>query len=431
MKEIFQSIIATMQREIPFKVLPRELSLPLHSAKIITVPGVRRCGKSSLLGVTANRLVEKEGVAKERILWIGFDDERLAGMNSSQLDAILEAYRDMFPDTDMADVYMFFDEIQLVDNWELFVMRVYKTCCKNIFISGSNAEMLSSQIASSLRGWPLEFKAYPLSFGEYLSFKHVQADLWTDEGRAKLRNAFRKYNHEGGFPDPTLAENESLRMMELQGYFNTMLFRDMIEHYHLTNPTLVRYFLKRVMGNLSKPTSVNNIYNEIRSQGGKISKDRLYDLLNYAESIFLLFKVSKYDNSLVKENASLGKYYIIDNGLRQSVLLPQSDDEGKLLENTVFLHLLRKSAPDTKLSYFKNGRECDFVVQRDERVEKLIQVTWALDDENKTRELEGLRDASVATGCKDMTIVTYDQQDETATQCGTVKVVPAWKWLLE
>lgn len=430
MKAIFQSIIATMQQRMPFDVRPRDLSLPLHAHKIITVPGVRRCGKSSLLAATANRLLA-DGVDKSRILWIGFDDERLADMPASRLNDILDAYREMHPQTDLADVYMFFDEIQLVGHWELFVMRVFKTVCKNIYISGSNAEMLSSQLASALRGWPLEYKEYPLSFSEYLRFNDIAPDPWSDQGRAVLRNAFAAYNSGGGFPDPVMAASDDIRQRELQEYFNTMIFRDLIEHYGMGSPHILRYFLKRVMGNLTKPTSVNNIYNEIRSQGGRMGKDKLYEALERAASIFLLFKVTKYDGSLVRESAAQAKYYVIDNGLRQSVLIPQSGDEGKLLENTVFLQLLRTSRPDTKIMYYKGSRECDFVVQEKDVVSALYQVAWRLDDTDRERETGGLAEAAKATGCSNLTIITYDQQEAVSKNGCHIDVVPAWKWLLQ
>lgn len=418
-----------MQRQMPFDVKARELVLPLDAGKIITVPGVRRCGKSSLLAVTVNRLIEM-GIDRRRILWIGFDDERLADIGTDKLNDILIAYMEMYPEIELKDTYMFFDEIQLVEHWELFVMRVYKSYCKNVYLSGSNAQMLSSQLATTLRGWPLEYKEYPLSFREYLMFKEIDVDSWSEQGKAKLRNAFLSYNREGGFPDPTLATEESVRQRELQGYFNTMLFRDMMEHYGLSNAAVVRYFLKRVMANLSKPSSINNIYNEIKSQGGKASKDRLYQILDYAQEVFLLFKVPKYERSLVKENSGLSKYYVIDNGLRQSVLIPQSGDEGKLLENTVFLQLHRMAQPDSKISYYKNGSECDFVVQNGERVESLYQVTWQLNDADKEREINGLLAASEATGCMDLNIITYDQSSTINIGDNTIRVIPAWKWLL-
>ncbi len=137
-----------MQQEIPFPVICRDMELPINSSQMITVPGVRRCGKSSMMKIVANNLVAS-GIDSSRILWVNFDDERLDGMNSDELDEVLQAYREMFPSIRLNDIYIFFDEIQHVEKWELFVLRVYKTYCKNIYVSGSNAQMLSSELSSA------------------------------------------------------------------------------------------------------------------------------------------------------------------------------------------------------------------------------------------------------------------------------------------
>ena len=171
-KDVIKSLIAMRQSEIPFDVIERDLSLPVHREKIITVPGVRRCGKSTMMEIAVNNLV-KEGVPKENILWLGFDDERLVNMSSDELDDVITAYMEMFPHVPIKEVHMFFDEIQLIKNWEYFVLRVYKSYCKNIYVCGSNATMLSTELASALRGYPLEYEVYPLSFHEYCRFRGI------------------------------------------------------------------------------------------------------------------------------------------------------------------------------------------------------------------------------------------------------------------
>lgn len=264
-KDVFQNIILTMQKELPFPVRERDLQLPVSSGQMITVSGVRRCGKSSMMKIVANSLV-KSGIDCRKILWINFDDERLDGMDASELDEVLQAYREIFPDTELSSVYMFFDEIQMIDRWELFVMRIYKSYCKNIYLSGSNAKMLSSQIATALRGWPIEYEAFPLSFSEYLGFKSIKASRFDEQGRAKLVSSCREYIHSSAFPEIVLMKEPSLKLRKVQGYFNTMLFRDMVEHYGLSNPETVKYFLKRMMLNITKPTSVHTIYNDLKSQ---------------------------------------------------------------------------------------------------------------------------------------------------------------------
>ena len=343
-KSYVKTLIVMRQNEFPVPLYPRENPLPIDLGKIITVPGVRRCGKSSKMEMVVNRLIE-DGVAKERILWIGFDDERLYNMTAGELDDIISAYRELYQEIDLRTVYMFFDEIQLIDGWEYFVMRLYKHYTKNIYISGSNATMLSSELKSVLRGWPLEEETYPLSFREFCTFKGINPDSWLEQDIAKIRNAFHDYNRQGGYPEVVLTDNELYKTKILQGYFETMLLRDMGEHYGISNLEVLRYFVKRILVNLTKPTSVLNIYNDIKSRGLKVSKDDLYRWVDYAKNVFLLLAVPSYSKSLVKRESSQPKLYCIDNGLRDAVLLPQTDDNGKKLENTVFLHLYRERTP--------------------------------------------------------------------------------------
>ena len=247
LRKTFQSIIALHQQEFPFDLRERTTKLPIGSNRIVTVTGIRRCGKSSQLGLVINQLL-KTGIRREQILYIGFDDERFISMTSENFDEILQAYREMYPEQNLKDVYMFFDEIQLIKGWELFVLRIYKNYCRNIYITGSTAKMLSEEMASALRGWPDEYREYPLSFTEYLSFKGIFANKFTENGASILANSFRSYCKEGGFPQVVLTEGVTEKTKILQSYFNTMLFRDMIEHYHIGASTnVIRYFLKRVI----------------------------------------------------------------------------------------------------------------------------------------------------------------------------------------
>ena len=429
-KSYVKTLIVMRQNEFPVPLYPRENPLPIDLGKIITVPGVRRCGKSSKMEMVVNRLIE-DGVAKERILWIGFDDERLYNMTAGELDDIISAYRELYPEIDLRTVYMFFDEIQLIDGWEYFVMRLYKHYTKNIYISGSNATMLSSELKSVLRGWPLEEETYPLSFREFCTFKGINPDSWLEQDIAKIRNAFHDYNRQGGYPEVVLTDNELYKTKILQGYFETMLLRDMGEHYGISNLEVLRYFVKRILVNLTKPTSVLNIYNDIKSRGLKVSKDDLYRWVDYAKNVFLLLAVPSYSKSLVKRESSQPKLYCIDNGLRDAVLLPQTDDNGKKLENTVFLHLYRERTPVDTIFYYKGKQECDFVLQRGVEVEALFQVCWDLSDaETLQREIGGLIEASAATQCDKLFIITAEESDTIDVAGRTIRVVPAWKWLL-
>ena len=430
-RDTIKSLIITKQREIPFSMIERETNLPIKSQSIVTVVGVRRCGKSSQMQLSINALVEK-GVPPEAILWVGFDDERLAGMKATDLEEVLEAYRELYPSQDLKDVFMFFDEIQLIDNWELFVIRVFKSYCKNIFISGSNAKMLSQEIATTLRGWSIEEKIYPLSFVEYCQFTGTKTHHLTEQETTNLRLKWDEYYMESAFPEIVLTELKSLRDKKLQAYFDVMLFRDLVERHNIGNTSVLRYFIKRLMNNLTKPTSINAIYNDIKSQGFKISKDDLYLWADYACECFMFLRLSKFTPSLIEEQQSLRKYYFIDNGLRQAVLLPQSDDNGKLLENAVLLHLHRHLHPLDKITYYSGNKECDFVVQQEQQVKALYQVCWEMQETTTwQREMDGIIEASTMTKCDNLFIITHHDEEVIQQNGKTVKVIPAWKWMLE
>ena len=428
-KELFKSLIALSQAELPFERIEREIDLPVQPELIITVPGVRRAGKSSLLMLTVNKLLDS-GVKREQILWVNFDDERLDRMPTEELDEVLQAYREMYPEIELKDVYMFFDEIQNIDGWDLFVLRVFKSYCRNVYVTGSNAKLLSSEISTALRGWTLDYEMLPLSFREFCRFKGIDAHSYLESDKAKRYAAMEEYIHGGGFPKVVLSTDKSMKLRLLQGYFNTMLFRDLAERHAIKNIEALRYFLKRVMQNLTKTTSINAIANDMRSNGVSVSKDDLYNWADWAVEAYLFVLYPKYSRSLVKENQSLRKYYVIDTGMRQAVLMPQSEDKGKLLENIVALELFRRRGADRKMFYWQDGRECDFVVQREEHVEELIQVTWDIEDEDtRKREIDGIKEAAKGTNCNKLTIVTRERKETIEEDGFNIEVVGIEEWL--
>lgn len=428
-KELFKSLIALSQAELPFERIEREIELPVQPELIITVPGVRRAGKSSLLMLAVHKLLAS-GVKREQILWVNFDDERLDRMPMEELDEVLQAYREMYPDIELKDVYMFFDEIQNIDGWDLFVLRVFKSYCRNVYVTGSNAKLLSSEISTALRGWTLDYEMLPLSFREFCRFKGIDAHSYLESDKAKRYAAMEEYIHGGGFPRVVLSTDKSMKLRLLQGYFNTMLFRDLAERHAIKNIEALRYFLKRVMHNLTKTTSINAIVNDMRSNGVSVSKDDLYNWADWAVEAYLFVRYPKYSRSLVKENQSLRKYYVIDTGMRQAVLMPQSEDKGKLLENIVALELFRRRGADRKMFYWQDGRECDFVVQREEHVEELIQATWDIEDEDtRKREIDGIKEAAKGTNCNKLTIVTREQKETIEEDGFRIEVVGVEEWL--
>ncbi len=435
-KEEIKEVIELKQQDMPFDVKARSEALPVFGRQIVTLPGVRRCGKSSRMELAINDLL-KSGVPRENILWVGFDDERFAQFSAADLDLVLDAYREMYPEISLKDVWMFFDELPLVEGWELFVMRVFKSYCRNIFVCGSNAHTLSKDMKSELRGWPVEFETFPLSFAEYCDFSGLRRGSHLESEKAKIRMAFDVFNRMGGMPEIALTESMSLKYKKLQGYFDTMLLKDFIEHFEVRQPMVLRFFLKRAMAGIANPLSVNAIYGEIKSQGMKIAKDELYNWLQDACDIYLLQRVPRFSRSFAKQESALAKYYVIDNGIRDAVIPLQSDDDGKQLENTVFLELLRRRRGNETISFWQDRGECDFVVGDGARARRLVQVTWKMDEgspagrKTRKREVDGLLAAAAELKCRDLTIVTHDEETQINEGGHEIKVVPAWKWCLE
>lgn len=430
MKDIIKSLILGLQNRLPMPVIHRNLSLPLASEKIITVTGVRRSGKSYMLFDTMNRLL-LDGVTKDRILFINFDDERLQ-FTHQNLDLILQAYRELYPSINMAKVYFFFDEMQMAEGWESFVRRVYDTESRNIFLSGSNAKLLASEIATSLRGRTLQFETFPLSFDEYGRFTKLETNWFLPENRATIENGFIQFLTKGGFPELVLSD---YRFFEgaAQEYYHVMLYKDLIERYEIKNIPVLKYLVSRLLVNLGKPTSINKIYNELRSAGLKADKNMLYAITDHLQSIYFIQRVGKYDLSLLKtELANERKTYFIDNSFLTALSYSLSTDYGRLLENIVFLWL-RTKFPFGRGLYFAKGRkECDFILIDREKPSLLMQVSWKIDQtETLRREIDGLVELGNYFKCDNLMIVTASDDRELEASNFRIKVVPAWKLMLE
>mgnify|MGYP005847328259 CR=1 FL=1 len=387
MKQILKTIIKDFHLSRFPHFHPRDLVVPLDLKKIITIIGPRRAGKTWFLYQLMTQL-EDQGVARERILYLNFEDERLEF--EGEYDQILNAYLELYPERPLGDIYLFFDEIQELPNWQKYIRRLYDRVTPHIFLTGSNAKMLSSEIATSLRGRSLSFEILPLSFAEYLSFQGVNStERDSTRNRATIQHYFDQYLLWGGFPELVTIE-ERFKPAVLQEYFSVMLYRDLVERYEIRNLSLVKFLLKRLISSFSKEFSTNKLYNDLKSRGFKVSKDHLYQLMEEIFSIYLLAPVSKYDPAVIRREMSNRKVYLYDNGLASITQYAFSEDRGKLLENTVYAHLRRHTE---SIFFLKNGFECDFVVFGRGSIPCLIQVVDRLHHDNLAREVGGLEKA--------------------------------------
>jgi uncharacterized protein len=427
-KNVIKELILGFQERYKKQLIAREAELPLNTQKVVVAKGVRRSGKSSAMLLLVDELLTT-GVPITKVLYLNFDDERLP-FTADSFDLILQSYRELFPATPFSEVHLFLDEVQQCPGWEQFVRRVYDQETKHIFITGSNARLLSAEIASSLRGRTLQYEYFPLSFVEYCSFKAVDTQKATPEAKAQLVVAFRNFFEQGGFPELVL-QPPVYRDKILQEYYHLMLYRDMVERYDIRNLPALRYFIRRLLVNITKPTSIHKIYNELKSAGLSVSKNSLYEWAEQLETIYLFLALPKYDRSMVKEQSSEKKYYLIDNGLLRALSGQLSEGKGTLLENLVFLHLRRQADLGTQLFYYKGKKECDFVVAHNQQVTHLIQASWALfDGDTRARELAGLKEAAEVTGCRSLWLVTDEEEETIDYQGYTIEVLPAWKFCL-
>lgn len=407
-KEIIKSLIREFQHRPLPQYTPREITIPVQVKKIITLIGARRSGKTYLLYQIIDQLLRETD--KTALIFINFEDERI-DLTVQEADLVLQAYRELFPDRDLASCYFFFDEIQNLPGWEKFVRRLYDTVSQHIFLTGSNARMLSSEIATSLRGRSISYEVFPLSFKEYLAFRAIPIDFYIPETKAAIYNALESYLEFGGFPELVPVIDEDVKYRILQEYFDVMLFRDLVERYEIKNLIALKFFVKRLFSSATKQVSIHRIYNDLKSAGLKIGKNSLYDFLEHAEAIFLVQTLKKYSPKLSAQEFGERKIFIIDSGLLNSVIFKFSADRGKAMEQVVFWELRRRKE---QIFFLKNGYECDFVtVSKTGRITDVIQVCSDLSDPRTLlREVKGMKSACNRVDAHHGTIITYDQRDQ-------------------
>lgn len=427
MKQQLKDIVLENQQFSPGAIIKREhLSIPVNSGMIISVVGARRSGKTYLLYSLIEQL-KKEGFSPEKIVFINFEDERL-NLKQTDLDLILQAYLELFPNAKINETFFFFDEIQNVEGWEKFIRRIYDTKSKNLFITGSNSRLLSTEIATELRGRTVSYTIYPYSFPEFIKVQNGPDNFNTQASRAKLINLTEQFMAEGGFPE-LLRFNRPFKTKVLQEYFNVMIYRDIIERYSVSNPEVLKFFIKKIFASVTGPLSVNKAYNDLKSMGYKISNKYLYDYLDYCNTVFLTQSICKFDYSEIKQAKSDKKTYIIDNGLLSAVDFNISENKGKLLENMVAMELLKQGK---NLFYFKEKTECDFIVQQETiPMFSPIQVSLTLKHETtRNREIKGLADACKYLRVDTGTIITLDEEEIIETNSGRINVLPFYKYFL-
>jgi predicted AAA+ superfamily ATPase len=390
---------------------------------------MRRSGKTWFCYQKIEELIAS-GVKKNQILYLNFEDDRLLDFSVSNFNDILDVYFGKYPENKNTLCYFFFDEIQRIDKWEMFIRRLLDTERVRIFITGSSSKLLSTEIATSLRGRALSVEIFPFSFQEFLKFHKLFSDkpkTFGSKNVSLLRKAVRDYIDIGGFPEIQNLD-KNLRIELLQGYISSVLLKDIVERYKVSNIQVLKYLVRHIMNSSGGKFSTNKFYNTMKSMSVKCTKNNLYAYIDYLVDAFLFYKVPIHSRSEKSRLVNPAKIYTIDTGLLNAMIFRNSDDFGALLETLVFMHLRRKGY-DMEYVSTKKGYETDFFARhRISKKVQLIQVTWDMSDKKTfDRELRGLKSAMDEFSINSGTVVTWD--DEISLD-NNINVVPCWKWLL-
>jgi predicted AAA+ superfamily ATPase len=424
MRNIFRRIITDFQERPIRSTLKREVNVPLYSDKIISLIGVRRCGKTSILYNMIEEL--RRSIDPKNIVYINFEDDRLFGSKLGDLDEMIEGYFELYPDKRDEKVYLFFDEVQNIFGWEVFIRRIYDTLNVQITITGSSSKLLSSEIATSLRGRTLTYEIFPFSFKEYLRFKNITINLNSSKSLSYIKNSFEEYLVSGGFPE-TIGEEGSIQKRILSDYVNLIVYKDIIERYNISNTVLLKHLIKYTFVNIATSISITKLYNDFKSNGFKLGKETLFDYFGYLEEAYALFSVPIFRSSVREEQRNPKKIYAIDNGLRAVYDASFSFDYAKLYENLVFLALRSQTAD---IYYVKEHQEVDFYcVINGEK--KLINVSYEIDNPKTwEREISSLLEGMNYIGIERSMLITKDKDEILTIDNKQIVCIPLWKWLL-
>ncbi|MFC1613562.1 ATP-binding protein [Patescibacteria group bacterium] len=377
----------------------------LNTKQITVISGIRRCGKSTLLSQFSKYF--------DNFYYLNFDDERLIDFNVQDFDNLMTVFQKMHKAKTI-----FLDEVQNVENWERFARRIYEEGYK-IFITGSNAKLLSSELTTHLTGRYFKINLYPFSFKEFLDYKKIDYKNKETQNKINILKNFDFYLANGGFPEfIKYNDNEFLKRI-----YEDILYKDLLVRFNIREVKAFKQLSNFLFANFTKELSYNSLKNILAFKSAVSVKN----YIDFMQESFLVFELYKYDYSLKKQYISDKKIYTIDNGMRNTIAFSFFDDKGNLLENLVFLELKRRGQ---ELYFFKDKQECDFIIKEKTKIQQAIQVTHILSKYNTEREIKGLIGAMDKFKLKNGLILTNNQEDIIKRDNFTITVMPVWKWLL-
>jgi uncharacterized protein len=404
-KEVFNNRRNLIKRDI-------DLARYISTRQVVIISGIRRCGKSSLMYL----IKEQMGLEESDYCYFNFDDERVIA-DVSILEMIYNLHLELFG----KEPVFFFDEIQNIDHWEKFINRVYEQGIK-VFVTGSNAKLLSSEISTSLTGRNKLIELYPFSFSEYLRFigHNYRLDRLTPKTKSLLLKDFNAYTLTGGFP-LVVKENDTEL---INAYFQDILYRDIISRYRLTQVIEIKQIGIYFASNTGKLFS----YSTLQNISGVKSLSSIKDYLYYYEQSYLFFYLKKYNYSVKKQIMNPKKVYTIDPTFAQRLGSHFSENSGRILENMVFIELIRRGK---EVYYHAKKFECDFLVKDGLDISEAIQVVYQLNESNREREYRGLLEAMQTYSIKRGVLITLNDDKNTDLYDQGIEIIPVWKWLLD
>ena len=421
-KLILKQILQNSREEIEqYKIIHRDIQTDGFNCYIFV--GVRRAGKSFLLYEKIQQMLS-EGHTWDEILYLNFEDERLGSLDINDMDSILECHMEM---GGVAKPALFLDEIQNIDGWEKFARRVSDSKYM-VWITGSNAKMLSKEMMSTLGGRYIPIEIYPFSFAEYLRWAGIPYDeksLLSTSARVNVKKAYEEYFKWGGLPESL---GLSVKRNYISSVYQKIYLGDICTRNKISNPNLLRLLIKKIAEGVKQPVSYTRLSQVLSSVGGKITVPTTSSYICYSEDAWLLLRVHNISSSFSEKETNC-KYYFVDNGILSILLV---DPATTLMENLVALQLFRIYGhdQDNERVYFYNSNvEVDFYVPEDELA---IQVSYSISRDIDTweREVGALQKLPKALACKRRIILTYDEQQIIEDEYGKIEVIPCWKWML-
>jgi len=401
-QEYFKKVEGLIERDI-------NINSYLKGNEIILITGIRRCGKSSLLKLISN-LFEKK-------VYINFDDIRFTDFNINDFQDLQELIVELYGE----EINYFLDEIQNIPYWEKWVNNLYMNN-KKVFLTGSNSNLLSSEISTFLTGRNKVIKLQPFSFKEFLNLKKIDyQSIITTSQKAKIKTAFQEYFSNGGFP--LIIKNDDLDLSKQ--YFEDILNKDVLTRYKIKQIKEIKDLILYLLSNIGKTYS----YSSLKRITGISSLSTIKNYIDYFKNVFLLNTITRFDYSIKKQKVSSSKVYTIDNSFLKTIAFNFSENLGRRLENLVFIDLIRR---EKEVYYHLGKKECDFVIKKGLKITQAIQVSKSLSNPLiEQRELQGLLEAMNKYKLTKGLILTQEEEKEIKIRDKIIIVKPIWHYLLE